>query len=159
MGVIQRQGIKDSIVTYIGIVFGVVNILFIYPLIPDEVFGLSQFLLSTALIVTPFLQLGMQNVAVRFFPIFKNEERGHQGFLFIILIPSIIWFIIFAILVILLKQPIQNWMQAQDMNPLGTAFILYALPLAFFITFNSILIQYIKNFLRIVIPTFWTQCG
>ncbi len=154
MGVIQRQGIKDSIVTYIGIAFGVVNTLVIYPYLPSNVLGLFQFLVSAALIVTPFLQLGMQNVAVRFFPIFKNEEKKHQGFLFILLIPSIICFFVFAIAVILLEQPITNWLKAQDVDPIARQFILYFLPFAFFITINSILGQYIKNFLRIVIPTF-----
>lgn len=154
MGVIQRQSIKDSIVTYLGVALGAVNTLFIYPLLPNEVLGLFSFLLSAALIITPFLQLGMQNVAVRFFPTFRDDTQKHHGFLWIIIIPSLIWFALFSLFIFLLKQPIQALLITQNVNPLAIKFILYVLPLAFFITINSILIQYIKNFLRIVIPTF-----
>lgn len=153
LGVIQRQSIKDSIVIYLGVALGAINTLFIYPLLPKEILGLFQYLLSAALIITPFLQLGMQNVAVRFFPEFRDESKRHQGFLLILLIPSIIWFALFSVLILLLKGPIQGLLKSQEVNPLAIQFILYILPLAFFITINSILIQYIKNFLRIVIPT------
>lgn len=154
MGVIQRQGIKDSIVAYFGVALGALNTLFIYTRIPEEVFGLFQFLVSTALIISMFLQLGMPNVALRFFPIFKTEDNKHHGFLAFLLLPALIGCIVFAIASLLFYPWIQSWLAQQNTDPLVQPFLPFVLPLAFFMVFSAILTQYIKNFLRIVIPTF-----
>lgn len=153
MGIIQRQGIKDSIVTYFGVGLGVVNTLFIYTLLPKEVLGIFQFLISAAMIVAPFMMLGVGNLAVRYFPIFRDEEKGHHGFLFFLLIPPVIGFTVLTILVFIFQNQIVQFFTEKSVDPLILKYGYYVVPLLFFVTFSAILIQYTKNFLRIVIPT------
>ncbi len=153
MGVIQRQGIKDSIVTYVGVALGAVNRLFIYPLLPDEVLGIFEFLVSNALIFVPLILLGTGNVAVRYFPVFRDGERQHNGFLFLLLIVPMIGFLVFALLALLLRGQVVEWLRVRSVDPLILEYGYYVIPLVFFVGFAAILIQYTKNFLRIVVPT------
>ncbi|MDX1940700.1 MAG: hypothetical protein SFU99_09125, partial [Saprospiraceae bacterium] len=155
MGIIQRQGIKDSIVTYIGVGLGAVNALFIYPYcLRNGELGLFQFLLSWAMIITPFVSLGSSNLVVRYFPTFRNDEKQHHGFLFLMLILTIIGFLLFTLLAPLAKDILPNLLVKEGEQSYYSNFTFYIVPLTLFIALNTLFINYIKNFLRIVIPTF-----
>jgi O-antigen/teichoic acid export membrane protein len=153
VGVIQRQGIKDSIVAYFGVALGALNSLFIYPLLPSNVLGLFSFLVSAGMLIGTLLQVGMPNVSLRFFSTFRTDDNRHNGFLFLLLSPSVIGFILFVIAAILLAPTIRAKMIAEDMDPLLPQFLFFLIPMSIFVAFNMILAYYIKNFLRIVIPT------
>lgn len=91
MGVIKRQGIKNTIITYIGILIGAVNIIFIQPkLLTPEELGLTRLLYDFSYIIGLAIPLGLPNIIVKYFPLFRNRERRHHGFAgFVILIFSI----------------------------------------------------------------------
>jgi hypothetical protein len=59
MGVIQRQGLKNALFTYSGIIIGFINVIFIQPnyLTKEEV-GLIRVLFSFAALIAVFLPLG-----------------------------------------------------------------------------------------------------
>lgn len=153
VGVIQRQGIKDSIVAYIGVALGALNTLFIYTLLPKGVLGLFQYLISTALIAAMVLQLGMTNVTIRFFPVFKTEDNRHNGFLGMLLLPPLLGVLLFVVAFVLLFPSIQTYLVQQGKDPLIQQYLPFLVPLAGFMVFNGLLTQYTKNFLRIVVPT------
>jgi O-antigen/teichoic acid export membrane protein len=153
MGVIQSQGVKDSVVTYTGVVIGAVNTLIIYPyFLKEEELGLFQFMVSSGMILSLFVGMGAYDLVTRFFPVFRNDERKHQGFLFIMLMVPVAGIILLSLLTLLLKSPIEHFMQERDV--LMQAFWPWLLPLSFFLGVNVVLINYTKNFLRIAIPTF-----
>ena len=83
MGVIKRQGIKQSLVNYFAVAVGAISVVFIYPL-DRGTYGLARFIIDGGMFIAPFLMLGFSSVTIRFFPFFKDEERGHNGFLFFI---------------------------------------------------------------------------
>jgi hypothetical protein len=59
MGVIKRQGIKNTIATYIGFVIGFVNLIIIQPnFLSKEELGLTRVLYSFALLVAMFVPMG-----------------------------------------------------------------------------------------------------
>lgn len=154
MGVIQRQGIKDSVVAYFGVALGALNSLFIYTLLPENILGLFSFLVSTALLIGTVLQLGMPNVSLRFFPTFRTEDNRHNGFLFLLLSPSVIGFVVFTLAFLLLLPSIEEFLIREKKDPLIIQFLLFLIPLACFMALNALLAYYIKNFYRIVIPGF-----
>ncbi len=155
MGIIQRQGIRDSIVAYMGAAIGAINTLFVYPAFLSQTeLGLFQFLVSWAMIISPFLLLGAPNLVVRYFPVFRNETKGHHGFLFLMLLLPITGFILFCFGILLLRKNIVSWLKQEVQEPLLIEYAAYILPLALFVTLNILLINYIKNFFRIVIPSF-----
>ncbi len=155
MGIIQRQGIKDSIVAYLGAALGAINTLFVYPaFLSQTALGLFQFLVSWAMIVSPFLLLGAPNLVVRYFPIFRDEKKGHHGFLFLMLLLPLAGFTLFCVGILLFRKNILAWLEQEVQEPLMIEYGVYILPLALFVTLNILFINYIKNFFRIVIPSF-----
>ncbi|MGL4364349.1 MAG: polysaccharide biosynthesis C-terminal domain-containing protein [Bacteroidales bacterium] len=73
MGVVIREGVKGSVVSYIGAGIGALTTLFIYPyfLSPEEV-GLLRLLLDTSALLAFFAMLGMSGVLIKFFPHFET---------------------------------------------------------------------------------------
>lgn len=79
MGVIQRQGLKSTLLNYVGILIGALSIVFIYPQ-ALEIYGLISFLTESGIIISGFASLATSVVLVKFFPYFKDDSKGHNGF-------------------------------------------------------------------------------
>lgn len=150
MGIVKRQGIKATIVGYIGVLLGAFNLLFLYPacLSPSEI-GLINLLVDTATLFLPFLVLGGTAIAVRYFPYYKDPAHGHHGFLTLLLgIPSLLLFV-FA----LLFFGGSEWLSAQfsGKSPLFYRYFGLVLPLTVFLTYHTILEAYCRSLQRIVV--------
>ncbi|MDB5261400.1 MAG: hypothetical protein JWQ14_681, partial [Adhaeribacter sp.] len=69
MGIIKRQGIQNTIISYAGVVIGYVNTVLLLPWILDEEqVGLTRLLLTLAVLYAQFSALGFANAGVKFFP-------------------------------------------------------------------------------------------
>ncbi|MBN4052435.1 oligosaccharide flippase family protein, partial [Sphingobacteriaceae bacterium AH-315-L07] len=87
MGIITRQGFKLSIVTYIGIVLGYVNVVLLFPnILEPEQFGLTRILIAIGVIALQVGQLGTPQIIIKYFPYFQSEENKHSGILFLMLL-------------------------------------------------------------------------
>lgn len=107
MGVIKRQGIKNTIITYIGIIIGAFNIIFIQPkLLSPEELGLTRLLYDFAYMIGLAIPLGLPNIIVRYFPFFKDKSQKHHGFAGIILLIFGVGFLISTFFLIILKPNI-----------------------------------------------------
>lgn len=156
MGVIQRQGIKQSVVTYVGMLIGAVNLLWLYPLaLSKEQIGIIKFVLDTAVLVSPFLFWGGAELIVRFFPRFKDDQHGHHGYLFFL-------HLIFGVGAVTLL--LLNWMfRGQvlsfyvEKSELFGQYLPFVLPMAFLLTSAAIFTSYTSNFQRIVVPSIFNE--
>ena len=157
MGVIKRQGIKQSIVTYVGIVIGMLNMLWIYAtfLTPEEL-GLIKFLQSTAIFILPFVFLGSSNLIIRFFPEFQDEERKHNGFLSFLILLVGSGYMLFLLVAFLLKDVIIDYYAAQS-NFLIIQYLPHLVVLVLIAAFNLLFTIYIINFKRIVVPAIFND--
>ncbi len=82
MGEIQRQAIKGTIYTYIGIAIGFLTSGLLFPrFFSTEQIGLVNVIVSYAIITAQFASLGFNGVLTRFFPYFRNTAQKHHGFL------------------------------------------------------------------------------
>lgn len=152
MGVVKRQGIKQSVVTYVGMLIGAVNLLFLYPLaLTDEQIGIQKFVLDSAILVSPFLFWGGAELIVRFFPKFKNETNGHNGYLFFLLVIFGIGFLTLTTISLIFKGQLLAFYT--DKSPLFEAYLPFALPMVVLLTSASIFSTYASNFQRIVVPS------
>ena len=78
MGIIARQGIKGSIVTFIGVGIGAVIKLFILTKLLDaSQIGLIETISKIGMLISPFFILGAASVVQKYFVNFKNDE--HDG--------------------------------------------------------------------------------
>jgi len=150
MGVIKRQGIKQSIVNYAGTFLGAFSMIFIYSL-DTELYGAARFVIDTAFILTPFILLGAASVAIKYFPIFKNEENGHNGLLSILGLQFLLGGIIVLALLFLFKD--QFFAVFADKSTIYTSQFFKIAILAIIIGLFQMLYSYTSNFKRIVVPS------
>ncbi|MEX0770710.1 MAG: polysaccharide biosynthesis C-terminal domain-containing protein [Balneolaceae bacterium] len=144
MGIIARQSLYNAAYTYIGIALGAVTTLFLYPYILEaDQYGLTRILLSASIIGAQFAHLGIRNVVIRFFPLFKNPEKGHRGLLFIATIVPLAGFLAFSILVWIFRDSIIGFYA--DRSPLFVEFFYYILPITFFILYFEVLNSYLRS--------------
>lgn len=156
MGIIQRQGLNSSLVNYLGAGIGILSTLFVYEL-AIEAYGLVQLLKATALLFLPLANWGIQSLTTRFFPIFKTIDGKHHGFLSFLLIISSIAFLVFAFFAFIFWDDIYHYysQQQNQENPADFSavdYLWYFVPLTYLLILINLLIAYIANFQRIVLP-------
>jgi O-antigen/teichoic acid export membrane protein len=153
MGVIKRQGIKNTIATYIGFAIGFVNLLIIQPqFLSKEELGLTRVLYSFSLLVAMFVPLGIGNATTRFFPLFKDDSRRHHGYLGFMLLFPLAGFILASGILWLSKGWIMSRYAAE--SPLFNEFFHFVFPLVFFVSFLSVLSIYCSSNFKSTVPTY-----
>ncbi|MBY5959915.1 polysaccharide biosynthesis C-terminal domain-containing protein [Membranicola marinus] len=152
MGVIKRQGIKQTIVSYLGVTIGFVSTLFIYPL-EESMYGIAKFMLGTAGLIGPVLSLGIDSLVIRFFPEFKNKNKSHFGFLGLLVLLATLSFLMATSILFLFKNDfyvLLEWLR-MDVDVFSDN-ILEITTLTFLLILITILTKYISNFRLIVVP-------
>ena len=153
MGVIQKQGLKNTITTYLGIAIGFVSLIVIQPqFLTKEELGLTRILYSFSILVAMFVPLGIGNATTKYFPLFKDSDRNHHGyFTFMLLFPAL-GFVVTAIVLWLLKDFIVG--QYIKESPLFTEYFYYVFPLTFILAVISCLNVYCYANYKSTIPAF-----
>ncbi len=157
MGLIQRQSIKYSIISLVGIIIGFLSNIFIYPY--DRVFyGVLNFIQSSANLLFPFLSLGAYALVIRFFPEFRSEKKGHHGLLGVVCLVALTgagaWLLGYPFIRPYLFQ-FANYLSF-DTNTL-THYESYIFLLAIALLLSLILSNYASVFGRIAIPRLLTD--
>ena len=153
MGVIKRQGIKNTIITYIGILIGAINIIFIQPkLLTPEELGLTRLLYDFAYIIGLAVPLGLPNIIVKFFPFFKDRNLKHNGFAGIILIVFLVGFIISAASLLFFKPAITS--HYIDKASLFVHYFNFIIPFTFIVSAITITTAYCQALFKSTIPSF-----
>lgn len=156
MGVVKRQGIKQSIVTYVGMMVGAVNLLIIYPAaFSKEQIGIINFVRDTAVVISPFLFWGGAELIVRYFPKFKNKAKGHHGYLFLLHLIFGIGVTTLLILYFLFGENLLAFYSQKSF--LFKEFLSFVLPIALLLTYASLFSSYASNFQRIVVPNIFNE--
>lgn len=157
MGVIQRQSIKHTLVNYVGVAIGLLSVTLLYTRVP-ELYGLYQLIFGSSLLVTSIFLLGFNVLAIKFFPRFKDESNGHNGFLLLLLKGGLAGFLFFLLFLPLVRFILLDLLFGNsEQRELFEAHFYFIVPVVFFFIFNNLLLKYISNFKRIVVPTILDQ--
>ncbi|MBL0310277.1 MAG: polysaccharide biosynthesis C-terminal domain-containing protein [Bacteroidetes bacterium] len=142
MGVVQRQGIKNTISSYVGILLGFISLIIIQPhfLRPEEI-GLARVLFAFSTLISTFIPIGVTNIAMKYFPVFKDEKSGHHGFLGFMLLYLVVGFLIAAGGLLIFREFIIS--QYRRESPLITDFYYYIIPFSFFLGLVAVLNSYL----------------
>ena len=152
MGVIAKQSIRGTIVTYLGIAVGIVTTFFVLTrFLTTEEVGLTRVLIDAAVLFVGLAQLGTNASIIRFYPYFreKNSEEDH-GFFFWALVVPFIGFILFAIIYWVCEAPLAAWFG--NKSPLFVEYYYFVLPLAFFMLYQTICESTCNVLMNIVLP-------
>lgn len=158
MGIIIRQSLKNSIVTYLGVIIGTINILYLYNnFLETDQMGLYSALTSYPVVFASFTQLGIPFVAVRFFNRFSNERNQHNGFFVFLLVAPLIGCLIFT-LFYFFGVDFFRWLYEEN-SPLLVSYYYYLLPLTICLVYMAVLEAYARVHLRIVVPAIIRELG
>lgn len=148
MGVIQRETVKVTIISYIGIVLGYVNkaVLFVLLLTPEEI-GLANLILSLGVLFSNLSQLGSVNAIWKFLPYFKDRERDQMGFFALNLYITTIGVLVFSGLYILFKDVVSGFYESQASMFVDAYYLplLVGIPMVYFMLLESYLRALYKN--------------
>lgn len=141
MGIIQKQAIKGTIYSYIGVAVGFITTILVYPKIfSTEEVGLLRILVAYSALFGQFATLGFNRTTTMLFPYFRDNSSGHNGFLFIALAVSIVGLILSIILLLILKPLILDNEESQ----LFINYFYYIIPLTLFTLFYLAFDNYYK---------------
>jgi O-antigen/teichoic acid export membrane protein len=153
MGVIRRQGIKNTITGYLGIVIGFVNLILVQPhFLTKEELGLTRILYSFSLIVAMFVPMGISNAIIRYFPNFKDEKNRHHGFFAFSSLFPLLGFLLAGSVLWVFRDFFLN--QYRRESPLFLEYFNWVFPLIFFNSFISVLTAWCQANLKSTIPAF-----
>lgn len=150
MGVIVRESVKSSLINYIGVVFGAINVLFIYnKLLSTEEYGLYAILLSFPIVGVGFINLGIPPVCIRFFNRFADKDKKYFGVFTFLLTAPLISFLIF----LGLFYGFQNiFVSLYQESPKLVKYAWALPPLTLFLLYQVVLEAYLKVHLKVVFP-------
>ena len=152
MGVIAKQSIRGTIVTYLGIAVGVITTFFVLTrFLTTEEIGLTRVLIDAATLFIGLAQLGTSASIIRFYPYFKEKDsENDHGFFFWALVVPLIGFTVFAVIYWACSVPLANWFG--DKSPLFVEYYYFVLPLAFFMLYQTICESTCNVLMHIVVP-------
>ena len=150
MGIIQRQGLKSSIISYFGVAIGGLSTLFIYPH-ALEIIGLFRALFDASVLIGIVVMMGSSVSAVRFFPRYEDTASGHGGLLSWLLMVSGIGFLLFLLVFPIFDKWMVGYIFKGD-NKIYADMVFYVIPLTFLLALINLLSRYISNFRLIAIP-------
>jgi len=150
MGIVIRQSIKGSIVSYIGAAVGMVSTIFIYPyFLSPELIGLNRILVDSAFLFAFVAQIGIPNAIIRFTPQLKKLGLSREAYKYALLIP-LISFVFFGTLVYLGKEGIQDLFN--ENSPLYSRFFPVIIPFGLVCIYMNIIENIAASFYRITVP-------
>ena len=152
MGVIARQSIRGTIVTYLGIAVGIVTTFFVLTrFLTTEEIGLARVLIDAATLFIGLAQLGTNASIIRFYPYFREKDSDEDhGFFFWALVVPFIGFILFAVIYWACSAPLGAWFG--EKSPLFVDYYYFVLPLAFFMLYQTICESTCNVLMHIVLP-------
>jgi O-antigen/teichoic acid export membrane protein len=144
LGIVQRQGLRNTVISYVGLGIGFVNTTLVLPrLLAPAQLGLTSVLVSLATMGALVSALGFTNTTMRYFPYFRNRETGHSGFLPLLLGLPLALFVVVAGALWLCRPLVLRW-YAHDAALLGPHYGVM-LGLAFCILLYNLLEAYTKS--------------
>jgi O-antigen/teichoic acid export membrane protein len=153
VGVIKRQGIKNIVITYVGVIIGAISAIFLQPaFLSSTELGFTRNLYNFSFLLSIALPLGLPNIILRFFPQYKEGndlKKYFFGFiLFYFLIASVFSLSIFLIF----KTSIIELYKTD--SELFVSYFFCVIPYALIIALNSSVTCYSQAVFKSTVPSF-----
>ena len=159
MGIIAKQSIQGTIVTYLGVAVGFVTTFFVLTrFLSAEEIGLARVLIDAATLFIGLAQLGTSSSIIRFYPHFKakgekqeaRDENTEHGFFFWTMIIPMVGFSLFTAIYCACYTPLSQWFG--EKSPLFVEYYYMVIPMAFFMLYQTIFETNANVRMHIVIP-------
>ncbi|MDO8967286.1 lipopolysaccharide biosynthesis protein [Algoriphagus sp.] len=153
MSKIAQQSIQTTIFSYIGVLLGYINVLWLYPYALDATeLGTFRTIQDLGLLFVPFAQLGVGHGITRFFP---KLEQNQSAFLSYSLALSLLGFSAVTLIFFGFKSQIMGLFATNSPEVLN--FLGVVLLITLFALLSSVMDAYSRSYLKIAIPTFFRE--
>ncbi len=153
MGLIKKQGIQNTLINYLGIVLGFVNMSLIFPhLLSQDEIGLRGLMITVAGLGANFSALGIMQLTQRFFPLFKTKDKTHQGFFNLVLLIPLLGFALLLFLSFVFQNQITDYYQ--EKSPLFSQYFSYVILMCLGLLYANVLNAHLAILLKTVVPLF-----
>ncbi|MDG1573033.1 lipopolysaccharide biosynthesis protein [Robiginitalea sp. M366] len=130
MGIVLRQSIINTLLTYAGFALGALNTLFLYTRLLTEVqFGLVGVILSTAALLMPVLAFGIPNTLIRYFPAYQGTPQAN-GFLTLMLLLPLLTVVPLGLCLGLAREVVAAFLSRENTVVGGYVWHIFAIGLA-----------------------------
>lgn len=158
MGVIIRQSLKGTLVNYIGVVLGIfVQFYIVAKYLDPEVIGLSKVVYEVAFLLSTLALLGSGSTGMRFFPYFKDDKNGNNGFLYYYLLFPVVGIVLMTLIYLGLRGPIEEYFG--EKSPLFNEHFYYVIPMMVVLAFWVWSENYANINMRIALPKAVREVG
>lgn len=153
MGIVVRQSLKAGVGSYIGVLVGVINQMYVSTeFLSVEQYALSRILFENSLLFASFAHLGTPFIVDRYFSLFRNDEEKHGGILSFLLMLPLVGVVLFALVYWLFTPLIVGYFSKN--SALLVEYHFLVLPLTVFWIYITVLDAYCRNNSRIAVPMF-----
>lgn len=151
MGIVIRQSIVTTIISYAGVAIGYINLLYLYPMIlaPEQI-GTLRTLQDAALLFAPFAQFGVAQSIQRYFPQFGSDQRQSGAFIALMLTAALAGFALFALVFLLLRANIAAYFETNASDFL--TYLTLTLWLTLILVVTAVMESYSRALLKTVVP-------
>ena len=123
MGIVFRQSLNNTLITYIGFAIGALNTLFLYThFMSTEYYGLINVILSASVVLMPLLAFGVPNTLVKFYSGFDDEKK-QDSFLSLMLCLPLAMIIPIALISFIANDAIGRMLSTE--NPIVKDYVWY----------------------------------
>lgn len=145
MGVVKKDALRTSVVSFLGLVLGYINkgFLFLIFLTTEEI-GLVNLLASVATLFAQFANVGSFNMIWRFLPFVRDEKTNHRGFLGYNIRVAIVGGLIMTLIILIFQLDIKDYYHQK--SPLFSDYFLWVIPTGIAVLFYLLL----DNFARAI---------
>ena len=148
MGIVTKQGVNITLVSFLGVIIGALNTMFVFPnVLGAERHGFVMLILSIATVFAQFAHLGIPNTIIRFFPYLK--ERKKFIYRLALQVPLMSLLLLGVIFYIFGDYLFDGYIRK---NELFSEFQPIILPLVSFLVFFEVLLSISRSELKSVFP-------
>lgn len=152
MGVVKKQAYKNTFISYIGMVIAYFNTVLLFPFFTNpSQYGFYTLIISVSVLYSLVASMGIPGIIARYFPIYRTEDRKHNGFIHWTLLLSLIGFTAATVLYIVLKPTILS--AYVHNSSLIVQYYYYLIPLSFFV----VMFNYLEMTGRAVYQTIYSN--
>lgn len=148
MGLVIRQSVYSTIISYAGVVIGYINLLYFYPrFLSLEQVGLFRTFQDAAILFSPFAQFGITHTILRFYPHLAKDKKSTHAFISFMALLAVCGFSIFFLIFKLFEEPLLAPFQENAKE------IIQYTSLVLWLTLILVLIAVMESFSRSLLKT------
>ncbi|MFM6945702.1 MAG: polysaccharide biosynthesis C-terminal domain-containing protein [Flavobacteriales bacterium] len=153
MGIVQKDAIKTSMLSFVGLVLGYLNKGFLFILLFSTAqVGVINLLLNVGLLFAQFANLGTTYSTWRFFPFFRNAAKKHYGFLLANSLLVAFGIVLFGSLLYGLQDVVLE--TYREKSSLFTSYFHLILPLGVALVYFQLFENYLRGLKQNILPVF-----